>query len=599
MFTNTFKINFRNSRTALARGSLGCRKPFVRRTIRGLKPCGCQRIALSIFLMSVVTSTVHADIAEAKHGMVASVQPLATDAGVAILKSGGNAVDAAIATALTLGVVDGHNSGIGGGCFMLVRLADGRTFALDGREMAGAKTTATMFIRDGKGDTTLSQNGPLASGVPGSLAVYQYAAEHFGKKKLADLLAPGADYAEHGFPLEDKYAKGLVKVTPIMAKYSGTAAIFLKPDGSNFTAGDIIKQPDLAASYRSIATDGIGWFYGGPFAQAVDKWMAANGGILTTADFANYQMKVREPLITQYRDYTIIGFPPPSSGGVHVAEILNILNRFDISALQKQDPVLRVHVISEAMKLAFADRAFWLGDPDFVHVPKGLIDANYGAELAKKIRLDKCIIDVEHGVPPAAADDYFGKHTTHIAAADDAGNWVGITATVNTFMGSKVIVPGTGIILNDQMDDFSIQPGVPNAFHLIGGEANAPGPGKRPLSSMSPTIILHDGQPVITVGAAGGPKIITQVLLVTSNLIDLKDDLATAMSRPRFHHQWSPDQLWIENTFPPEMFTGLEKLGHTLDKEPPQGATQAIIRKPDGTFVGASEPRLPGKAAGW
>jgi gamma-glutamyltranspeptidase/glutathione hydrolase len=599
MFKKTFKINLFNSRTALARGLSDCRKPPKRQTIRGLKPCGCSRIVLSILLVSVVTSTVNADTAEAKHGMVASVQPLATDAGVAILKSGGNAVDAAIATALTLGVVDGHNSGIGGGCFMLVRLADGRTFALDGREMAGAKATATMFIRDGKGDTNLSQNGPLASGVPGSLAVYQYATEHFGKKKLADLLAPGEDYAEHGFPLGKLYAKGLVKVTPIMARYPGTAAIFLKSDGSNFAAGDIIKQPDLAASYHAIATDGIGWFYGGPFAQAVDKWMASNGGILTTADFANYQMKVREPLVTQYRDYTIIGFPPPSSGGVHVAEILNILSHFDINALQKQDPVLRVHVISEAMKLAFADRAFWLGDPDFVHVPRGLIDANYGAELAKKISLTKCITDVEHGAPPAAAEDYFGKHTTHIAAADDAGNWVGITATVNTFMGSKVIVPGTGVILNDQMDDFSIQPGVPNAFHLVGGEANAPGPAKRPLSSMSPTIILQDGQPVITVGAAGGPKIITQVLLVTSNLIDLKDDLATAMLRPRFHHQWSPDQLWIENTFPPEMYTGLEKLGHRLDIEPPQGATQAIIRKPDGTLVGASEPRLPGKAAGW
>ena len=552
----------------------------------------------ALLAMSFI-SVARADVSEARHGMVASVHPIATDAGVAILKSGGNAVDAAIATALTLGVVDGHNSGIGGGCFMLVRLADGRTFALDGREMAGAKATANMFIRNGKGDTNLSQNGSLASGVPGSLAVYQYAADHFGRKKLADLLAPGIDQADRGFALGEKYAKGLAKIATILAKFPSTASIFLKPDGSTFAAGDIIKQPDLAASYRSITTDGIGWFYGGPFAKSVEQWMSTNGGILTASDFAGYQMRVREPLVTQYRDYTIIGFPPPSSGGVHVAEILNILNHFDIAGLQKQNPVLRVHVISEAMKLAFADRAYWLGDPDFVHVPKGLIDPGYGAELADKISLDKCMVDVDHGTPPAAGDDYFGKHTTHIAAADDAGNWVGITATVNTFMGSKVVIPGTGIIMNDQMDDFSIQPGVPNAFHLVGGEANAPGPGKRPLSSMSPTIILHDGKPVITVGAAGGPKIITQVLLVTSNLIDLKDDLATAMARPRFHHQWSPDQLWIENTFPSDVLTGLQKLGHTLDPEPPVGATQAIIQKPDGTFVGASEPRLPGKAAGW
>jgi gamma-glutamyltranspeptidase/glutathione hydrolase len=552
-------------------------------------------VAISLLL----TSITRANVAEAPHGMVASVQPQATDAGVEILKSGGNAVDAAIATALTLGVVDGHNSGIGGGCFMLVRLADGRTFALDGREMAGAKATPTMFIRDGKGDTDLSQNGPLASGVPGSLAVYQYAAEHFGKKKLADLLAPGIHYSEAGFPLQPNYARGIAKLLPIITKYPGTASIFLKPDGSLFQAGDIVKQPDLAASYRAIAADGIGWFYGGPFAKTVEQWMSANGGILTAADFANYQMKLRDPLVTQYRGCTIIGFPPPSSGGVHVAEILNILSQFDIAALEKKDPVLRVHVISEAMKLAFADRAYWLGDPDYVHVPRGLIDPNYGAELAKKISLDHCVGDIDHGTPPGTSDDYFGKHTTHITAADDAGNWVAITATVNTFMGSKVIVPGTGIILNDQMDDFSIQPGVPNAFHLVGGEANAPGPGKRPLSSMSPTIILKDGQPIITVGAAGGPKIITQVLLVTSNLLDLHDDLATAMARPRFHHQWSPDTLWIENTFPPDVLSGLKKLGHTLDIEPPVGATQAILRKADGTLVGASEPRLQGKAAGW
>ena len=552
-----------------------------------------------VFVVLLFASKALANVAEAPHGMVASVQPIATDAGVEILKSGGNAVDAAIATALTLGVVDGHNSGIGGGCFMLVRLADGRTFALDGREMAGAKATATMFIRDGKGDTDLSQTGALASGVPGSLAVYQYAAEHFGKKKLSDLLAPGIEQADKGFPLQPNYAKGIKKLATTIAKFPGTAAIFLKPDGSTFDAGDIVKQPDLAASYRAISKDGVGWFYGGPFAQSVEKWMITNGGILTASDFAGYQMKVRDPLVTQYRDYTIVGFPPPSSGGVHVAEILNILNHFDIAALEKKDPVLRVHVISEAMKLAFADRAYWLGDPDFVHVPKGLIDANYGAELARKISLERCMTDVDHGTPPAANDDYFGKHTTHIAAVDDVGNWVAITATVNTFLGSKVVIPGTGIIMNDQMDDFSIQPGVANAFHLIGGEANAPGPGKRPLSSMSPTIILHNGQPVITVGAAGGPKIITQVLLVTSNLIDLKDDLPTAMSRPRFHHQWSPDTLWIENTFPKDVLSGLTKLGHKLDPQPPIGATQAILRRADGTFVGESEPRLFGEAKGY
>lgn len=549
--------------------------------------------------ISMCSPWAMANVATAVHGMVASVQPIATDAGVAMLKSGGNAVDAAVAVALTLGVVDNHNSGIGGGCFMLVRLADGEIFALDGREMAPAKATPDMFIRDGKGDNNLSQTGPLAIGVPGSLAVYDYALAHFGKKKLPELLLPAADVAEKGFAIDHAYATKLDRNAHLISQFPGTKAIFLKPDGTAYREGETIKQPDLASSYRAIAGQGVGWFYGGDFARKLEQWMSANRGILTASDFANYQMKLREPLETEYRGCTIVGFPPPSSGGVHVAEILGILNHFDIAALDKQNPALRVHVMTEAMKLAFADRAFFLGDPDFVHVPRGLIDPGYWTELAGKISLDHAATDVLHGNPPNIATDYFGKHTTHIAVADDAGNWVAITTTVNLSFGSKVVIPGTGIILNDQMDDFSIQPGVPNAFHLVGGEANAPGPGKRPLSCMSPTIVLKDGKPIMTVGAAGGPKIITQVVLVLSNVLDLHDDLGTAMARPRFHQQWSPDELWIEDTFPKGVLADLQKLGQKLDIEKPAGATQGIVRQADGTFIGCSEPRVQGKAAGW
>ena len=560
------------------------------------KPSKLSVAALAAFMLC---GHALANTATAPHGMVASVQPLATDAGVAMMQHGGNAIDAAVAVALTLGVVDGHDSGIGGGCFMLIHTADGKTVALDGREMAPAAATPTMFIRDGKGDTDLSQNGALASGVPGSLAVYEYAMAHFGKKHLADALEPAAQLAENGFPLDRIYAAKLKKNHDLVAKFPELASIVLKPDGSAPIEGDTLKQPALAATYRSIAKNGIGYFYGGAYAQQVEAWMKSNGGILTAKDFADYQMKIREPLQTTYRGYTILGFPPPSSGGVHVAEILNILQSFDLDALEKKDPALRVHVEAEAMKLAFADRAFWLGDPDFVKVPRGLINSDYGAQLAKQISLDHARTDIQHGTPPHFEDDYFGKHTTHIATADDQGNWVALTATVNTAFGSKIVIPGTGVILNDQMDDFSIQPGVPNAFGLVGGEANAPGPGKRPLSSMSPTIILKDGKPFMTVGAAGGPRIITQALLAITNVIDLHDDLSQALARPRFHQQWSPPELWIEKTFPAEQLDGLKKLGWSLDLQRPTGATNAILQQSDGAFVGVSEPRLPGKAAGW
>ncbi len=540
-----------------------------------------------------------AEVATAAHGMVASVHPIATDAGVAAFKSGGNAIDAAIATALTLGVVDGHNSGIGGGCFMLIRTADGHFYCLDGREMAPAAATPDMFIRDGKGDTHLSQNGPLASGVPGSVAVYAYAAEHFGKKKLADLILPAAQIAEDGFPIDDKYAGKLKSQAKEIAKFPASAAILLKADGSPYKTGEILKQTDLAKTYRALAAQGPDYYYHGPFAQAVATWMKANGGILTAADYAHYQMKLRDPLITTYRGYTIVGFPPPSSGGLHVAQILSMIEPFDIGGLEKTNPAQRISVMADAMDLAFADRAYFLGDPDFVHVPKGLLDPAYLAARSKMIDPSHALPQIEHGNPPEFDTEYFGKHTTHISTADDQGNWVALTTTVNTAFGSKVIIPGTGVIMNDQMDDFSIQPGVPNAFKLVGADANAIAPFKRPCSCMSPTIVLKNGKPIMTVGAAGGPKIITQVVLLISNVIDLHDDLGTAIARPRFHDQWSPAEVWIEDSFPKNLMDELTKMGHKLDVEKPTGATQAILREPDGTFVGASEPRVPGKAAGF
>jgi gamma-glutamyltranspeptidase/glutathione hydrolase len=328
--------------------------------------------------------------------------------------------------------------------------------------------------------------------------------------------------------------------------------------------------------------------------------MQDHDGLLTEVDFAGYVAKTREPLRTTYRGFEIVGFPPSSSGGVHVAQILNILEKFDLKALGANSPDF-IHVVAEAMKLAFADRAFWLGDPDFVPVPRGLLDKGYAAQLAKKIRLEKITPVPQHSIPPRAAQDLFKKHTTHFSAADSDGNWVACTATINTSFGSKIVVPGTGVVLNNEMDDFSAQPGMANFFGLVGAEANGVAPGKRPLSSMSPTIVLKNGKPILSLGAAGGPTIITQTLLAIIHVADFGRDPADALAQPRFHHQWSPDELRIEKRFPAETRRELERRGHKLREVDSFGACQIVGRAGDGeAFVGAADPRVSdGSADGW
>jgi gamma-glutamyltranspeptidase/glutathione hydrolase len=327
--------------------------------------------------------------------------------------------------------------------------------------------------------------------------------------------------------------------------------------------------------------------------------MAANGGIMTAADFATYEAKLREPLRSTYRGYEIVGFPPPSSGGVHVAQILNILENFDLPAIAKEDRGAAAHIVAEAFKLAFADRAHWLGDADFVDVPRGLASKDYAKLLAAKIDPLRAIDVPAHGSPPNWRQDLFSRHTTHIATADSAGNWVAITATVNTGFGSKVIVPGTGVVLNNEMDDFSIYPGVPNAFGLVGAENNSVAPGKRPLSSMSPTIVLDSsGKPVLTIGAAGGPKIITQVVLAILRQIDQEQSLADAVDRPRIHHQWRPNVVTYEEGLDQSVVEGLRTRGHKLDGVTGAGRTQAIAATDDGKLIGTSDPRGHGKALG-
>lgn len=541
-----------------------------------------------------------AEPATSETGMVATVHPLATDAAVAAVEKGGNAVDAAVAAALTLGVVNNHLSGIGGSCFILIRLPDGKFVAIDGRETAPARATRDMFIKDGKSQNEWSKTGPLAPATPGALAALDHAVRRYGRLNLPELIEPAADLAERGFPIDADYARYVRGKQEQLARSEGARQILFRSDGSYLKEGDILRQPDLARTYRGIAEHGTAWFYRGPFARRVGEWMAANGGILTADDFATYRIHIRRPVFSRYRDYQVVGFPPPSSGGVHVAQILNILDRFDLESLHEEDPAKFIHVVAEAMKLAFADRAFWLGDPDYAKVPRGLVDREYAAMLAKRIDVERATAVATHGTPPRHTEDLFGKrHTTHIAAADSDGTWVALTATLNLQFGSKVIVPGTGVFLNNQMDDFSIQPGVPNAFGLVGAEANAVEPGKRPLSSMSPTIVLKDGQPVMTVGAAGGPRIISQSVLTIIQYLDLEMSLFDAVDTPRFHHQWRPDRLMVEDNFDQDLIEQLNRRGHQIQKLKYVGVTQAIaFDAEEGQFVGVHDPGVNGKAAG-
>ncbi len=552
-------------------------------------------------------------IAQGEKGMVVSVNPIATQAGLEVLKKGGNAIDAAVAVGLTLGVVDSHNSGIGGGCFILIRRANGAYNAIDGREMAPGAATRDMYIRDGKADPKLSQTGPLAVATPGALSAYETAIRKYGKTKLAEHLNSAAKIAEEGFAVNSSFASVNRATADELLLFPESKRVFLK-EGKPLNAGDILKQPDLAKTYRGIAEQGIGYFYGGPFAQATESWMKTNGGILTVEDFKKYVPALREPLFSNYRGLTIATFPPPSSGGVHLIQILKMAETQDLYAMRRNG-VDVIHFLAEAMKLAFADRAHWLGDPDWVKVPRNLVDKQYCRDLAARIQMDKVIDVPSHGIPPEAEEQFFssqlGKHTTHFAASDAEGNWVAITATVNTSYGSKVVIPGTGVVLNNEMDDFAAEPGSPNAFGLVGAEANAVAPFKRPLSSMTPTIVSKEGKPILSVGAAGGPTIINQVALTIINYVDMRMQggremeefemsLKDALGTPRFHHQWKPNQLRIEKKWVDSIRQELIKRGHKLKEDESFGACHAIAIHPDGKgLIGCPDPRGEGTAAGF
>ena len=524
-------------------------------------------------------------------GAAVTVHPLATKAAMNAFERGGNAVDAVVAAALTLGVVDGFNSGIGGGCFMLIHKPNGRFVAIDGRETAPATASRDMYLRDGKANPELSRTGALAIGVPGALAAYDLAIRQHGNLSLAEHLSQAATIAEQGFALDRSYLDRLGQVVEKLRRFPGSARIFLDVDGNAWPSGHRLKQPDLAKSYRSIALHSVDWFYRGPFALKTEQWMSANGGLITRKDLLGYKAKRREPVRTTYRGHEIVGFPPPSSGGVHIAQILNILEAFDVRSMAPGSAEF-VHLVTEAMRLAFADRAHWLGDADFAPVPKGLASKKYARRLAKRIDPSKAAKIDAHSTPQDAVTNLFGKHTTHFSATDTDGWWVACTATVNTTFGSGVVIPGTGVVMNNEMDDFSAQPGVPNAFGLIGAEANTVAPGKRPLSSMSPTIVLKDAKPIFTVGAAGGPTIITQVLLAVIQVVDYGKSPTEALVQTRFHHQWKPDRLLVEKTLGQANIEALRAKGHTVKVVNTLGAAQAIgLGQAGKPFTGSPDPR--------
>jgi len=528
-------------------------------------------------------------------GAIATVHPLATAAGLDAFASGGNAVDACVAAALTLGVVDGHNSGIGGGCFILIAMSDGRKVCIDGREMAPIAATKDMYQRAGGIDPTLSKTGPLAIAVPGALAAYAHALEQFGRLPLRDALQAGIKHADGGFAIDRNFARRLKTSAADLARFPATRQIFLKPDGLPYAEGDSLIQKDLASTYRAIAEHGPTWFYRDAFPKTCEDHLAKTGGILKSRDFEGYRVKIRTPLISRYRRWMVLGAPPPSSGGVHIAQMLNILEQFALDRLPQDSPAM-AHLLIEAMKLAFADRAHWLGDPEFTNVPQALIEKRYGAILSLRIDPGKVTPVPSHGDPPDWQSRHFEKHTTHISVADDLGNWVACTATINTPFGSKCVMPGTGVLMNNQMDDFSISADVPNSFNLVGGEANAIVPRKRPLSSMSPTLVVEDGRVIMAIGASGGPTIISQTLLGLVRCLDHGMPAAEALGQPRFHHQWSPDRVRIENTYPDDFREQLERMGHHLEVVGPFGACQIVAVDATNGLHAAVDPRVSGEA---
>lgn len=536
--------------------------------------------------------------------MVAAEHQLASQAGLQILQAGGNAVDAAVATSLAVGVTNPTSCGIGGGGFMLIYdQATRRVMALDYRETAPAAASRDMFVRDGVAVPELSLHGGLAVATPGEIAGLFAALRRYGSRSFAQVAAPAIGLARDGFAVETHLADSIARNVELIRARPDLAALLLHPDGTPLQAGETLRQPQLAATLETIAADGPRAFYDGAIATAIADAVQAAGGVLTRRDLAAYRPRWRRPVSAPFDGYTVYGMPPPSSGGGVMIEALNIMRRDDLRALE-QGSATYLHLLAEALQFAFADRADFYGDPDAVRVPLAALTAPARGR-AQRARIS---------APTSFSPDWYGTRvtpddhgTSHLSVVDERGNAVACTTSINTAFGSLVVAGDTGIILNDTMDDFSAQPGKPNVFGLVGSQANAIAPGKRPLSSMSPTIVTRRGEVAAVAGGSGGPLIITGTLQALLNALVFGQDALQAVSAPRIHHQWMPPVLLAEAGIDAGTRRLLGRLGHRVvvpetppgRSAPPWASVQLVLRAPDGTLDGASDPRKGGKAAGW
>lgn len=529
----------------------------------------------------------------ANQGMVSTQESMATTIGLDILQQGGNAVDAGVAVGFALAVTLPRAGNLGGGGFMLVYDAKSKkTVAIDFREMAPAAAHRDMFLNEqGDADSELSRYSYLAVGVPGTVAGLALALERYGTLSLKEVMAPAIELAEQGITVSEDLSNSLKAAKERMAPWPASMEIFFKPNGVPYEPGETLIQKNLAASLRAIAEQGIEAFYQGDIAQKIAADMTANGGLITLEDLKSYRPMIRKPVRGQYRGYDIVSMPPPSSGGVHLIQILNLLEYYPIGELG-HNSAASIHRMAESMKLAYADRSEYLGDPDFVEVPvNGLISKDYAGELVKEIDTQRARPADE--IKPGDPLPFESTETTHYSVVDGMGNAVATTYTLNFSYGSGITANGTGILLNNEMDDFSAKPGVPNAYGLIGGDANAVESGKRPLSSMTPSLVFKDDKLFLVTGSPGGSRIITTVLQIIMNVIDHDMNIAEATIAPRVHHQWLPDELRVEEGLSRDTLAELKNLGHTLEVNDAMGATQSILRLP-GNITGFSDTRRPG-----
>ena len=530
----------------------------------------------------------------AQNGMIASDNRFATQAGLMILNEGGNAVDAAVTIGFTMAVTYPRAGNIGGGGFMLIYLADSEeVIAIDYREKAPKSATRNMFL-DVNGDVNIekSRHSYLSAGVPGTVAGLSLALEKYGTFPLYKVIEPAIEYAEEGITVDFELRNSLESVRKSMKKSTDAYNTFYKKNGESYNLGEKVIQENLAWSLKQIKKNGKDAFYKGKIAKKIVEDMKENEGLITLDDLASYKPIIREPVYGTYRGYGIYSMPPPSSGGVHLIQMLNILENYPLNKLGHNNSK-SIHLMVETMKFAYADRSKYLGDSDFVSVPINQITSKeYAKTLIKKIDLEKATPSSEI-IPGDPLNCCGGNDTTHFSVADKWGNMVSNTYTINFSYGSKIMAKGTGILLNNEMDDFSAKPGIPNAYGLIGGEFNAIEPEKRMLSSMTPTIVLKDRKPFLATGSPGGSKIITTVLQIIINVVDHGMNIASATSSPRFHHQLLPDILILEKGFSVDTVNILENKGHKIEFGRAMGSTQSIM-KIGNYYYGYSDPRRTG-----